>query len=208
MVQALGEELEKLDSIRMRFKVHVYPSPDVENRICVAGYQKADAETILACLRQSSQEAIAKFDTRIKAYMIEPPSYDARTNIVSIKKYSHGVESSLQKVPFSAESEVLWADESQGIKEANIELLLSSLETSLSKCHYVKGDMRMRVHFGSFVLDTFQRPKPGLHGQSFEQFRKMLAADQAKGRLLPRYTSYPLPTMQFRRDADFRLDCT
>lgn len=207
MVQCLGEELERLDSIRMRFKVHLYQSSNVENLICVAGYQKADAEPILAWLGQLSQEAITKFDSRTKVYMVEPPTYDARKDTVVINKYPHGAEPSLQRAPLSVKSEDSWVDERTRIKESNAELLLGSLETSMSMCHSFKGNMRMRVHFGSFVLDTFQRPKMGLDGHSFEKFRKMLAADQAKGRLLPRYASCSLPTMQLRRDAEPELDC-
>lgn len=186
MVQCLGEGLEKLDSIRGDFKVHVYPSPDVDNCICVAGYQDADAESILTRLEQVSQEAITKFDIRIKAYMVEPPSYDASQAHVVVNKYLHGAVPSLQKATSPVKSEVSWVDGRKRIKEANRELLLSSLEASLSACLSTNADMRMRVHFGSFVLDTLPRPKAGLPGHSLEQFGRMLAFDQAKGRLIPR----------------------
>lgn len=186
MVQCLGEELEKLDSIRGGFKVHVYPSPDVDNCICVAGYQEVDAESILVRLGEVFQEAITKFDIRIKAYMVEPPSYDASQGHVVVNKYTHGAVPSIQNATSPAKSEISWVDERKRIKEANIELLLSSLEASLSACRSTNADMRMRVHFGSFVLDTLPRPKAGLPGHSLEQFRKMLAVDQAKGRLVPR----------------------
>lgn len=170
----------------MHFKVHVYPSSDVENRICVANYQRSDAEPILALLAKLSQEVIAKFDTRIKTYMVEPPSHDASQVRVMISKYPHGAEPSLQRPAFPVKSEKSWADERKRVKEANMELLLSNLETSLSMCNSFKADIRMRVHFGSFVLDTFQRPKDVSTGHSFENFRRMLALDQAKGRLIPR----------------------
>lgn len=187
MIQCLGEGLEKLDNIRMCFKVHIYPSSDVESHICVAGYQKGDAEPILAWLGQLSQEAIKKFDTPIKAYMVESPSYDASNDQVVIHRYPHGAEPSLQREEASSvKSEESWIEERKRIKEANIELLLSSFETSLSMCHSFKADIRMRVHFGSFVLDTFQRPKDGLAGHTFENFRNMLALDKSKGRLVPR----------------------
>lgn len=196
MVQSLGVELEKLDSIRMEFKVHVYPSSAVEDYICVAGLKESDAGPILAQLRALSDEAIAKFNACVKAHMIEPPSHDAYMDDVVIVKYPHGAETLLQRAPSPARSVNDWSGEMERIKEANKKLLLSSVEKSLSMSHFFKGHLQMRVHFGSFVLDTAQRPKNATTGHGFEEFRTMLFLEKAKGRLIPRYAVYSLPTMQ------------
>lgn len=190
MAESLGEELEKLNSIRMNFKVRVYPLPDDEDCICVAGIEEIDAGPILAQLRELSNAAIAQSDARVKAYMIEPPSHDVYMDGVVLTKLRHGAEPALFGPPLPANSADQWHRQMAERQKANKGTLLSRVEKALSVSHFFGGHLRMRVHFGSFVLDTAQRPRNATTGYDFEEFRRMLFRDEARGRLIPGYGGF------------------
>lgn len=186
MTQSLGEELEKLNSIRLNFKVHAYALPDAEDCICVAGFKEIDAGPILAQLRELSNATVAQSDAHVKAYMVEPPSHDVYMDGVVLSKFPHGAEPALFGPPLPADSADQWHRQMAEGQQANKETLRSKVEKALSVSHFFGGHLRMCVHFGSFVLDTVQRPRNATTGYEFEEFRRMLLHDEARGRLIPR----------------------
>lgn len=186
MAQGLGEELEKLDSIRMDFKVHVYASIENDYCIYVAGPKEGDLGQIVARLRVLANEVIARFTARLKTFLVEPPSHTHELGNILLHFSPYGAEASLFGGTSPGQSANYWTDVKQRIKDSNKNILQDRVEEALSRAHCFGDNARMRVHFGYFVLDSVKRPKNDIVGYEFEEFRHMLLLDGTKGRLIPR----------------------
>lgn len=193
MQKSLGDGLAKLDSIRAEFNVHVYSKGGVEDCICVASTRKIETGPIVARLRESWKEAVSKLDTRVKLYLVEIPPPELFRDSIKLVQGEHGSKALLHGDPLSEAETGELRTQMVGLYTTKKELLLSSIQKSLSTIHFFSGYIRMRVHFGIFTLQSFRKLQGGQTGYRLAQFQEMLFHERAKGRLLPGYVDHPPP---------------
>ncbi|KAJ5587634.1 uncharacterized protein N7459_003399 [Penicillium hispanicum] len=183
--EVLGDELEKLDTLREEFNVYLYLHKNIKDCICAASTEDIEMEPIISQLRELWQQAVAKFDIRIKSYMVEPPPLSIMKDGITLvqgdsfaQPFLHGNQIAPLRVP-------LWQLTMGVIRRSNHQLILSSVRRLLTMINFYSGYLRMRVHFGSFIFDIFRHPSGGKQTFNIEEFQQMIQADQAKGRLVP-----------------------
>ena len=185
--EELGNHLEKLDLIRKEFRVHMYLEEGSTDKICVSGRKNTDMEQIIVRLQRLWKTTMAKTNTRIKAYIVEPPTKGIVRNAVIL------VQSGKIALPFLHGTQHRFLEAKHDRKRKNVEdvqknnnqLLLSSFQKALSQANLFAGYLRMRVHFGSFVLDRFRAPDNGQKAYGFDEFREMVLLERSRGRLVP-----------------------
>ncbi|KAJ6102910.1 hypothetical protein N7486_005337 [Penicillium sp. IBT 16267x] len=184
--EELGKHLEKLDLIRKEFKVHVYLEEGSTENICISGDRDTDMEQIIVRLQGLWKATMAKANTRIKAYIVEPPTKDiVRDTVILVKSgnlalpFLHGTQQR------SLEAQHYQKRDIDDIQKNNNQLLLSSFQKALSKANLFAGYLRMRVHFGSFVMDRFEGPSNGQKAYGLDEFREMILHERSRGRLVP-----------------------
>ncbi|KAJ5898198.1 hypothetical protein N7504_008486 [Penicillium tannophilum] len=185
--EELGNHLEKLDLIRKEFRVHVYLEEGSTDNICISGRGDTDMEQIIVRLQRLWKTTMAKTNTRIKAYIVEPPTKDIMRNTVILVKtgkialpFLHGAQHRLLGAKHDQKR-----DDIDDVQRKNSQLLLSSFQEALSHANLFAGYLRMRVHFGSFVMDRFRAPDNGEKAYGLEEFREMVLLERARGRLVP-----------------------
>ncbi|KAJ6006183.1 hypothetical protein N7451_004127 [Penicillium sp. IBT 35674x] len=185
--EELGNHLEKLDLIRKEFGVHMYLEEGSTDNICISGEKDTDMEQIIVRLQRLWKTTMAKTNTRIKAYIVEPPTKDiARNTVILVKTgkialpFLHGTQHRLMRAKHNQKH-----DNTNDVQRNNSQLLLSSFQEALSHANLFAGYLRMRVHFGSFVLDRFRAADNGQKAYGLEEFREMVLLERARGRLVP-----------------------
>lgn len=185
--EELGNHLEKLDLIRKEFRVHVYLEEGSTDNICISGRKDTDMEQIIVRLQRLWKTTMAKTNTRIKAYIVEPPTKDITRNTVILVKtgkialpFFHATQHCLLGAKHDQKR-----DNIDDVQRKNSQLLLSSFQEALSHANLFAGYLRMRVHFGSFVMDRFRAPDNDQKGYGLEEFREMVLLERARGRLVP-----------------------
>ncbi|KAJ5656047.1 hypothetical protein N7507_007997 [Penicillium longicatenatum] len=185
--EELGIRLEKLDLIRTEFKAHLYLQEDSTDKICISGGSEADIEQIIIRLQALWKATMAKASTRIKAYIVESPPKDiVREAVILVKSgnlalpFLHGA----QQHPLETQDHKK-CENVNDIHKKNNQLLLSSFQKALSQANLFAGYLRMRVHFGSFVMDRFRGPSNGQKSYGLDEFREMVLLERSRGRLVP-----------------------
>ncbi|KAJ5946461.1 hypothetical protein N7454_003300 [Penicillium verhagenii] len=187
--EGLGKRLEKLDPIREEFHAHIYLEEGSAEKICISGSRDTDMEQIITQLEGLLNEAEAKVDAGVKTYMFEPFVMDVDTvpdKVVFVK--SDG-----RALPFFSEAHQSISDTKKSLQSGDLNLILKenyqrilkSFRAALLKTDLFPGQLRMRVHFGSFVMDRYREPKGGKGVYSLEEFREMILQDRSRGKLLP-----------------------
>jgi hypothetical protein len=185
--EELGNRLEKLDLIRTEFKAHLYLQEDSNDKICISGGSDADTEQIIIRMQALWKATMAKASTRIKAYIVEPTTkYTVREAVILVKSgnlalpFLHGA----QQRPLEAKNHEK-RENVDDIQRNNNQLLLSSFQKALSQANLFAGYLRMRVHFGSFVMDRFRGPSNGQKSYGLDEFREMVLLERSRGQLVP-----------------------
>lgn len=191
----LGGQLENLDNIRTTFDVHVYQQRHMPNYICVSAHEKAVLLQVIELLCTIWREFTTKSDVQLKLYLVEPPSPTVMRTKVLLEKNSRMARPFLHGVELGADQIRHWSNGHYLILMKNDSLLLTNLKRSLNTISFIRGHLRMRVHFGTFVLDEYRRPEKGECSYEekgecsyeFQEFQTMILHEQAKGRLVPGY---------------------
>lgn len=182
----LGAQLEKLDFLRARYNVHLYQDEST-NCVCVIGDNVEVLKHITRTLRIIYQEITAKSEVRIKVYIVEPPPPSAMRSGIVMKKGGYFAKAFLHGDQLDAPSVEKWRIGMDLLRDKNNTLLLSSVQKALAAIPFLRGHLRMRVNFGSFVMEKYQRPQKDLIAYSFDEFNGMVLHEQNKGRLVPGY---------------------
>ncbi|KAJ5620504.1 hypothetical protein N7510_004488 [Penicillium lagena] len=181
----LGGQLEKLDNIRTTLDVHVYQQRHMPNYICVSAHDKAVLLQVIELLCIIWREFSTKSDVRLKLYLVEPPSPAIMRTKIFLEKSSRVARPFLHGGELGRDQIRHWSNEHYLILLKNDSLLLRNLQKSLDTISIIRGHLKMRVHFGTFVLDEYRRSEKGESSYEFQEFQNMILHEQAKGRLVP-----------------------
>lgn len=179
--------MEALDTIRAKFGYFLYVPKSLPDYICAVGLDQDVMRQIVWRLRTKWSEAIANCNLKSKLYFVEPPEANFMKKEVIVKKVSHNTKPLLRGDHLAGTEWAHWLDRAKLIQSRNNNRLLSTVEKSLQGVSLVRGHLRMRVHLGTFVLDSYRRPADDKPSYTFEEFREMLLHEQTKGRLIPGY---------------------
>lgn len=187
MEESLGPQLEALDMIRARFGYHVYIPKGQPDCICVVGHSHDAIRQIVHRLRTKWSETIANSNVKSKVYVVELPEPDFMRRSVIVRNNSRVAKPFLHgEAPTEVELDQ-WCSRADLIDSKNNARLLNAIDRSLRGIMFVRGHLRMRVNFGSFVLDHYRIPKDKKPAYTFEEFREMLLHEDTRGRLIPGY---------------------
>lgn len=139
-------------------------------------------------LRELWKEAFTKPDIGIKVYLVEPPSpAGMKGQIVLMKERGFARPSLRQNPPGNVRSQE--PREAQAPSQSNRDTLLDKMQKGLSMMQMFSSVLRMRVHFGTFVLNHFREPL-GPSGYQLQEFCEMILDKRAKGRVVPGYVGF------------------
>lgn len=127
---------------------------------------------------------MANCNPRHKAYIVEPPKPSSMKEAIVVKKGLYASKAFLEGEPMAHEELENWADRAHFIRGKNNGRILSTIEKSLQGISFDRRHLRMRINFGTFVLDSYRRPQ-GKPVYTFEEFREMVLIEGVTGRLVP-----------------------
>ncbi|KAK2750342.1 hypothetical protein FQN57_003822 [Myotisia sp. PD_48] len=185
---ALGRNLEALDPLRRETGCYIHLCDGHPAYIQVEGHDHASILLVVRRLRAKCVELLAMTQ---KLYLVQQPSPQVIKNevqIVRVPQSSGGYDFAtplLYGTALSAMKLDITGDQDSVISARNEDRLRGTVELSLQGLRFLRGYVRMRVHFGTFVLDQYRVPKEDRLRYSFQEFRDMLLHDRTRGHLVP-----------------------
>jgi hypothetical protein len=188
---SLGPNLEALDPLREEFGCHIYVYDEIDTYIRVDGFDHGSIIKVVHRLRAKWAELMATMHIKIKLYLVQPPAANLMRNEIKIITdgqsgggFAHATPR-LFGVSLSFGQLENWEDRRLLVRTKNQTRLRDAVEMSLQGLRFLRGHVRMRVNFGTFVLDDYRVPKDSRPQYHFEEFRAMLFHTKTKGHLIP-----------------------
>lgn len=178
---------EKFDPIREEFNINIQFYDEDSNYILVQGYKDIDLTNILERLQILWETTGSKIQIDVKLYLVDPvPMGEMRNRILLIKQAKFDfARPFLYGDTINPTTINQFLEDNDKMLQKNNECILKSFKEALMKSQPFLGHLRMRIHFGAFVYDTYQPPDKTQNGHLFHQFQEMILKDKARGRLLP-----------------------
>ncbi len=185
----LGDGLEALDPLRMAYKCHIiFDDPHSVFRVLTDNL--ASVEKALPRFVGIMKEYIARTYRPITRYLVKPPGFSAhRMDVKITPSQATGSAVDAPQVPMltgmamELETRGQWLKLSaRRVAQNNLDIA-DALRRTILNLRFYRGQVRMRVHFGTFGLTVWRK-----HGTAtsipFEDFMKDLAEPQTKGRMI------------------------
>lgn len=187
--ECLGMDLEKLDSIRFDHRVHAYLDPQNPTLIVIANNEGFNSRSVVDFLRAAWKEGMGRTDLHIKKLMLAPLSPEFSKHGVTIERHGSVTKPFLHRIRSEdANSRRLaFTQVMDSIRGSIFDEILQNMQTSLSMINYFNGNLRMRFHFGTFVLDRFRLLQNGVDAFYMAEFAAMIGHEQCRGRVVPGY---------------------
>ncbi|KAL1955788.1 hypothetical protein VTO42DRAFT_8108 [Malbranchea cinnamomea] len=163
---ALGSNLEDLDPLRKEFGCYIYIYDEDPNYIRIDAHEHEAVVKIVHRLRAKWAELMANRHVKVKLYLVQPPPTDLVSNEVEIfevrpsgSRYSYATPMlCCEPISGSLQSEDR-KDKDQLVRAKNEVRLREAVERSLQGLRFLRGHVRMRLNFGTFVLDDYRIPQ-------------------------------------------------
>lgn len=191
MESCLGPNLEALDPLREEFCYHIYAYGDASTHIRVDGYDQGAMIKIAQRIRAKWRELVATMQIRVKSYLVQPPLDRLMRSHISVAEVSKPGSNTHARIPTLSgakldESQLSgWNDKQRSFAVKNEIRLREAVEQSLSGLRFLRGHVRMRVNFGTFVLDDYRLPKGPNSLYTFDEFRSMLFHTRTMCHIVP-----------------------
>ncbi|KAJ5880913.1 uncharacterized protein N7473_011966 [Penicillium subrubescens] len=197
-----------MDGIRTELQVYAYLDPENPAHIIVSNNEGFDSVSVVKFLRAAWVEGMGRTDLHIKKLMLAPLPVESsmyavtllRHNLVA-KPYLHQVE---RQDAYTGRQ--VFAHKMNAMHTANFKEILQDMRTSLSMVNYFNGNLRMRFHFGTLILDRFMSPKTNETAVNLFDFADMIGHDQCRGRVVPGQKISMETLLNRFRDADDLLE--
>ncbi|DAA73538.1 TPA_exp: Uncharacterized protein A8136_4719 [Trichophyton benhamiae CBS 112371] len=188
----LGPQLEALDPIRRETGCYIYIYDEQPSFIRVDGDDHDTIITAVHRLRAKWAEIMAKIHMQSKLYLVQAASSNIRNKEVSIARVAHSVGGLgqmyatpvLHEIPLTSMDPDSMQDRDEDSLNTNESRLRETVEESLQGLRFLRGHVRMRVNFGTFILDDYREPKNSRARYSFDEFRTMLLNSRTRGHLV------------------------
>lgn len=188
MEEVLGENLEKLDLLREKTGVNVYQRTEIR----IEGADDSAHLEMMGKIRTLYHEAYFKSELRIRAFMVEPPPGPLQAHkiaLVNPDPFSRAyIRTEFSGPPFQRKTWISQlAAESKRIQLLNHDRIVECMKECLHSMDRVPSFMRLRVHFGTFVLNRFPKHSDEGFGFEFQDFYEKLRHERVEGRVVPVY---------------------
>ena len=191
--ELLGNSLEALDPIRVDYKCHIV-FDEIKSAFKVFTDDPESVGKTMLRITGIMKEYTAKFTAtnsrRIVDYMVEPPSaFAMRKDVRTLPGPTTDPRISAGKIPLLT-GDVLetvahdtWLEKSRLMKMQNVQRIEQDLRKAIQLLPYYRGNVRMRIQYGTFELTTLRWPED-TSSMPFEDFMMNLALPGTKGRML------------------------
>lgn len=179
--ELFGSSFEAFDPLRFQYKCHIV----FDNKLSVFKVLTNDSESVKKALRRiegTMKEFVAKnHHRRCVEYLVDPPSLSAMRQDIKILPGP-----SLSKIPtlagkiLDAKASELYVETSKELRFKNNHRLERALRKTISNLPYYRGQLQMRIYFGTFALSQFKWPE-NASSIPFEQFMENMALSNTKG---------------------------
>ncbi|KAM5437236.1 hypothetical protein McanMca71_001153 [Microsporum canis] len=188
----LGPQLETLDPIRRETGCYIYVYDEQPSFIRVDGDDHDNIIKAVHRLRAKWAEVMAKIHIQSKLYLVQSDSPEIRNNEVAITRVAHSIGALGQEYatpvlhgpPLTPMNPDFLQDQEENPTTSNERRLRETVEESLQGLRFLRGHMRMRVNFGTFILDDYREPKDSRARYTFDEFRTMLLNSRTRGHLV------------------------
>ena len=191
--EILGDSLEALDLVRFAYKCHIV----FDNQLSafkVFTDDPGSVEKTMLRITGVMKEYTAKFTTRnsrrIVDYIIEPPSSSTmRKDIKILPGPTTNPAISAGKIPLLAgealetEASDRWIKNSKLMNVQNVHRIEQDLRMAIQLLPYYRGNVRMRIQYGTFELTTLRWPE-NTSSMPFQDFMMNLGLAGTKGRMI------------------------
>ena len=185
----LGASLEAMDPLRINFKCHI----TFDARLSVIKILTNNAESVkqaFARIQGIMKEYVARVNRPIVRYYIEPPGPSAyREDIQKMSSQKLIPNSGSAFIPsmtgtaLEASAQGTWLRQMRNLKAQSDRGIHDALSKAIPSLRFYRGQVRIRVHFGTFALTLFRWPG-AKESIRFEDFMKNLAMPNTKGTML------------------------
>lgn len=186
---SFGQSLEALDPLRLEFGYHIYADDELPDCIRVDGDSHHSMMIIVGRLRAKWGELLASRGVNVKLYIPQVPPRRIDVNVE--QEVVSDLEMGFPRPVFLALTEQRveeWKKRGELLRLRNEERLCDSIVRSFHVARFLRGHIRMRVNFGTFMLGVYAPPEGSdVPKYTFESFRSMLFRDSTKGELNPKY---------------------
>lgn len=181
-----GPSLEAFDPIRFQYRCHVI----FDERQSVVRAYSDDLKSTQESIRRiggALQDFIARSSRPATVNMVEPP--DVSTFRKDVKMHTEpqfDPKAASRKIPMltggllDPTARNSWIKENQDLASSNANRMEQALQKTLPKLPFYRGQVKIRIHFGTFALTLFRWPE-GKVSIPFEDFMKNLAQSGTKG---------------------------
>lgn len=191
--ELLGNSLEALDPIRFEYKCHIVFDDQVSAFKVFTDIPDSVGKTMLritGLMKEYTAKFTARNSRRIVDYVIEPPSASAmRKDIKTLPGPTIDPRISAGKIPLLT-GDVLetvarnsWCEKSKLMKVQNTQRIEQDLRKAIQLLPYYRGNVRMRIQYGTFELTTLRWPE-NTSSMPFQDFMMNLGLAGTKGRML------------------------
>lgn len=185
----LGDGLEALDPLRMAYKCHII-FDDQRSIFRILTNNLASVQKTLARIEGIMKEYVARTHTPITRYYIEPPGISTHRKDIKITP-SQASDSAVGAplIPTLTGKALEPAAHADWLKLSASFVTQSNLGIEGALCKtipnliFYRGQVRMRVHFGTFGLTVFRWPGTAT-SIPFQDFMGNMALDGTKGMMI------------------------
>ena len=191
--ELLGNSLEALDPIRVDYKCHiVFDDKDSAFKVFTDDPESVGKTMlrITGVMKEYTAKFTATNSRRIVDYIVEPPSaFGMRKDIRILPGPTTDPRTSAGKIPLLT-GDILepvaqdsWLEKSKLMKMQNVQRIEQDLRKAIQLLPYYRGNLRMRIQYGTFELTTLRWPE-NTSSMPFENFMMNLGLPGTKGRML------------------------
>lgn len=186
--ELFGSSLEAFDPVRFQYKCHIV----FDNKLSVFKVLTNNSESVKKALRRiegTMKEFIAKnHHRRSVEYLVEPPSPAIKQDVKTLPGPSLSRIPTLIGKIIDSKAGERYLEQSTEMKVKNSHRLEQALCKTIPNLPYYRGQLQMRIYFGTFALSQFRWPGTA-SSISFEQFMENMALSNTKGDIIKKYVS-------------------
>ncbi|OQO04834.1 hypothetical protein B0A48_07851 [Cryoendolithus antarcticus] len=182
----LGPSFEALDRIRMDTACHIIFTSKIES-FNILGSQSGVTKAVVLLRNVCFQIAARQLDST-RRYLLHNADDSQHFTAVALKQYTHphmpGDDADRDKTGQSPRGEDLVETDGKllptdGSSHRNALLLKAIVVHQLSRLHFYRGHLDLRIRLGRFLMTQYKMPVDGSY--SFEDFQGMLKQTQFRG---------------------------
>ncbi|KAF7717088.1 Uncharacterized protein PECH_004501 [Penicillium ucsense] len=181
----LGDDLEKLDNLRLDLQCHVFVDPRNERDIIVTSTDGFDTAHVVNILRTAWKEATRDINMHMKKLLLAPMNEKGRAMGIVIAK-GFAFSRPLPQASQARESSTADGDLSPLVDvqcSRNGKIIEECLRASISRINWYNDTLRLRFRFGTFILEKYRYPENGTKLFRPDEFEAMIGHTEARGRL-------------------------